>query len=154
MTDAALPSDPREITLKRLDGQADWYSARSKRAQRLYKWMKAIEIIAAALIPFLTGRTFIHRDLAIGGLGVLITILEGILQLNQYQRIWTTYRATSEALTHEKFLFLAQAGSYGSAGEKAAALLAERIEGIMSQENTKWVSLQSQQNQKPDEPGH
>jgi hypothetical protein len=154
MADAAQPTDPKEITLARLDDQADWYSAKSKRAQRLYKWMKAVEIIAAALIPFLTGRSFVHKDLAVGGLGVLITILEGILQLNQYQRIWTTYRATSEALTHEKFLFLAQAGSYGSAGEKAPALLAERIEGIMSQENTKWVSLQSQQNQKPDEAGH
>jgi len=154
MIDAASPTDPREITLKRLDGQADWYSTRSKRAQRLYKWMKAIEIIAAALIPFLTGRTFIHKDLAIGGLGVLITILEGILQLNQYQRIWAVYRATSEALTHEKYLYLAKAGSYAVADTDAARLLAERIEAIMSQENTKWVSLQSQQNQKTDEAGH
>jgi len=154
MTEPASPTDPRAITLARLDNQTEWYGRRSKRAQRLYKWIKAIEIIAAALIPFLTGRTFDHKDVVVGGLGVLITILEGILQVNQYQRIWTTYRATSEALTHEKFLFLALAGPYGVAGVNPPVLLAERIEGLMSQENTKWVSLQSQQNQKTDEAGH
>ena len=133
-----------KITLDRLDDQARWYGRKSKRAQRIYKSFKTIEIIAAALIPFLTGRTFEPKDLVIGGLGVLITILEGILQLNQYQQIWATYRATSEALTHEKFLFLAVAGPYSAAGVNSPMLLAERIEALMSQENTKWVSLQQQ----------
>ena len=142
LSDASAVTPPQDITLARLDDQAQWYGGKSKRAQRLYKWIKWIEIAAAALIPFLAGRTFGHKDGVIGGLGVLITILEGTLQLNQYQQIWTTYRATSEALTHEKFLFLALAGPYAAAGVNPPVLLAERIEAIMSQENTKWVSLQ------------
>ena len=146
---ATPPATKEGITLARLDDQAKWYSSRSKRAQRLYKWMKAIEIVAAALIPFLTGRKFEYHDGVIGGLGVLITILEGILQLNQYQQIWTTYRATSEALTHEKFLFLALAGPYAATGVNPPVLLAERIEAIMSQENTKWVTLQEQSPKAP-----
>jgi Protein of unknown function (DUF4231) len=153
MTNGGTATNSNEITLARLDDQARWYGRRSKRAQRLYKWIKAIEIIAAALIPFITGRTFNHKDVVVGGLGVLITILEGILQVNQYQRIWTTYRATSEALTHEKFLFLALAGPYGVAGVNPPVLLAERIEGIMSQENTKWVSLQEQSGKRSDTSG-
>ena len=92
----------------------------------------------------LTGLKFKYFELVVGGLGVLITILEGVLQLNQYQQVWTTYRATSEALTHEKYLFLALAGPYAAAGVNPPVLLAERIEAIMSQENTKWVSLQQQ----------
>ena len=64
-------------------------------------------MVAAALIPFFSGLKFPHFAFVVGVLGVLITILEGILQLNQYQQIWTMYRATSEALTHEKYLFLA-----------------------------------------------
>ena len=143
-SDASAATTPEGITLARLDNQALWYGGRSKRAQRLYKWTKAIVIAAAALIPFLTGRTFQHKEALIGGLGVLITILEGILQLNQYQQIWMTYRATSEALTHEKFLFLAQAGPYAAEGVNRPVLLAERIEALMSQENTRWVSLQEQ----------
>ena len=80
----------------------------------------------------------------------MITILEGILQLNQYQQIWTMYRATSEALTHEKYLFLAIAGPYAAAGVNPPVLLAERIETIMSQENTKWVSVQDQSGKSKD----
>jgi hypothetical protein len=149
MTDATTATDSREITLARLEDQAKWYGAKSKRAQRIYKSFKVVEIAAAALIPFLTGRKFEYHDGVIGGLGVLITILEGILQLNQYQQIWTMYRATSEALTHEKYLFLALAGPYAGAGAgvNPPILLAERIEAVMSQENTKWTLVQ-QQNQK------
>ena len=154
MLEPAPSASPKDITLDRLEDQAKWYGRKSKRAQRLYKSIKIVEIVAAALIPLLTGRAFSHHDAVIGGLGVLITILEGILQLNQYQRIWAVYRATSEALTHEKYLYLAKAGSYAVAEADASRLLAERIEAIMSQENTKWVSLQSQQNQKTDEAGH
>jgi hypothetical protein len=144
MVEPVPAASPKDVTLDRLEDQAKWYGRRSKRAQRLYKCIKIVEIVAAALIPFLTGRAFSHHDAVIGGLGVLITILEGVLQLNQYQQIWTTYRATAEALTHEKYLFLAVAGPYAAASVNPPVLLAERIEAIMSQENTKWVSLQEQ----------
>ena len=142
MADGTGAASPTGLTLGRLEEQTKWYSARSKRAQRLYKWIKGVEIVAAALIPFFTGLKFKHFDLVVGSLGVMITILEGILQLNQYQQIWTMYRATSEALTHEKYLFLALAGPYSAPGANPPVLLAERIETIMSQENTKWVSVQ------------
>ena len=154
----AMPDEPEktpeQITLERLKDQAGWYSRKSKRAQRIYKTVKVIEIVAAALIPFFTGLKFKHFELVVGCLGVMITIFEGILQLNQYQQIWTMYRATSEALTHEQYLYLAKAGAYAADGVKPAVLLAERIETIMSQENTKWVSVQKQHSQKPDEAAH
>ena len=143
MTDAP-ETPPETITLDRLEDQASWYSRKSKRAQRLYKTIKVIEIVAAALIPFFTGLKFKHFELVVGSLGVMITIFEGILQLNQYQQIWTMYRATSEALTHEQYLYLAKAGPYAAEGVYPPVLLAERIEMIMSQENTKWVSVQEQ----------
>jgi len=149
MADAITTTSSNDLTLARLEDQAGWYGRRSKRAQRLYKWIKGVEIVAAALIPFFTGLKFKHFELVVGSLGVMITVLEGILQLNQYQQIWTMYRATAEALTHEKFLFLALAGSYADAANPHA-LLAERIETIMSQENTKWVSVQEQSGKSKD----
>jgi hypothetical protein len=69
--------------------------------------------------------------------------------LNQFQASWIAYRSTCEALKHEKFLYLAQAGPYES-NEKAIALLAERIEGLVSQEHAKWVSAQREAEKKPD----
>ncbi len=67
-------------------------------------------------------------------------------QLNQYQQNWIAYRSTCEALKHEKYLYLAEAGPYGNAEnrEKRIAVLADRIEGLISQEHAKWVSAQEQ----------
>jgi len=79
-------------------------------------------------------------------LGLLVLIIEAVQQLNQDQQNWISYRSTCEALKHEKYLYLAVAGPYGNAEnrEKRTALLADRIEGLISQEHAKWVSAQEQ----------
>lgn len=150
--------DKSDPIIDRLEDQINWYDAKSGKYQRIYKRIKVVEIIAAALIPFLAALhisdsspqpfAVAHIPMTIGTitalLGVLITVLEGILQLNQYQQTWVTYRATCEALKHEKFTYLGKAGVYAAATDPRA-LLAERIETIGSQENSKWASLQQPQ---------
>lgn len=101
------------------------------------------EILAAAIIPFLAGISLPYDKLIIAGLGVLITILEGFLHLNQYQQLWGTYRGTCEALKHEKYVYLAKAGPYAGAADPHA-LLAERVESLVSQEHAQWNSFQQQ----------
>lgn len=135
---AALDQDP---TMARLEDQIQWYDRKSRSAQHIFKRTKVVEIFCAALIPLLAGHTFPYSNLVIGILGVLITILEGLLHLNQYQQLWTTYRSTCEALKHEKFVYLAKAGPYASAPDPRA-LLAERIESLVSQEHAQWSSIQ------------
>jgi hypothetical protein len=127
----------------RLDEQIDWYDRKSRHAQRWFKRIKVTEILAAAIIPFLAGITLPCDKLIIAGLGVLITILEGFLHLNQYQQLWGTYRSTCEALKHEKYVYLAKAGPYSTATD-AHAMLAERLESLVSQEHAQWNSFQQQ----------
>ena len=133
---------------KRLEDQLAWYSQKSRAARRAFKRIKMVEIVSAALIPFLTGRSWPYEHFVIGGLGVLITVLEGILHLNQYQENWTNYRNTAESLKHEKFMFLAKAGPYANVADPRTAL-AERVEALISQENSQWVAaaLKSTQSQ-------
>jgi hypothetical protein len=138
--------------IARIEEQINWYDGKSSKCQKSYKRIKIVEIFSAALIPFLSALHISgdssHLPITIGTitalLGVLITILEGVLQLQQYQQIWVTYRATCEALKHEKFTYLAGAGVYATAASPRA-LLTERAETIGSQENTKWASLQQPQ---------
>ena len=127
--------------MQRLEDQIRWYDSRSMKDQRYFKVMKIIVILAAALIPFLSGKPFPYSHWIIGGLGILIAVLEGLQQLNQYQANWINYRSTCEALKHEKFLFLAKAGAYTAAADPRV-LLAERIESLVSQEHAKWASGQ------------
>jgi hypothetical protein len=128
--------DPVE---KRLADQLAWYSQKSRAARRAFKRIKVVEIISAALIPFFTGQTWPYVNYMIGGLGVLITVLEGVLHLNQYQENWTNYRNTAESLKHEKFLFLAKAGPYANIADVKIEL-AQRVEALISQENSQWVA--------------
>jgi hypothetical protein len=139
-TDLLPVSDP---VYARLEDQIDWYDRKSRAAQRTFKRIKVAEILAAAIIPFLAGITFPHDKLVIAGLGVMITILEGFLHLNQYQQLWGTYRSTCEALKHEKYVYVAKAGPYAGAND-AHATLAERVESLVSQEHAQWNSFQQQ----------
>jgi hypothetical protein len=135
MTDLST-DDPIQ---KRLEDQLAWYSQKSRAARRAFKRIKVVEIISAALIPFFTGQTWPYVNYMIGALGVLITVLEGILHLNEYQQNWSEYRNTAESLKHEKFLFLAKAGPYAGAADPRS-MLAERVEALISQENSQWVA--------------
>lgn len=134
-------------TMERLEDQIAWYDRKSRYNQRLYKLIKVIEIVTAALIPLIAGLKLPHALGFTAGLGVLITVLEGLLHLNQYQLNWTTFRSTCEALKHEKFVYLAHGSPYGSDGGPHA-LLAERIESLVSQEHAKWAAAQQPETKK------
>lgn len=127
--------------MARLEDQIAWYDRKSRTSQRWYKWLKVVSLISAALVPAFSFTAF--GRLSAAGLGVVIVVVEGLQQLNQFQANWIGYRATCESLRHEKYLFLANAGPYG-ASEKPRALLAERVEALVSQEHAKWISSQEQ----------
>src|SRR6516165_6292533 len=102
MSAAAVSGVGVDVIMQRLEDQISWYSTKSKDAHGTYKRLKTIEIIAAALIPFVAGLHFPYVAMIAGGLGVLVTLIEGVIHLNQYQQNWTSYRATAEGLKHEK----------------------------------------------------
>jgi hypothetical protein len=138
-------SDP---IMERLEDQLAWYDRKSMVNQRMYRRIKVLEIVAAATIPFLASLGLPHIIIVTGGLGVLITVLEGLLHLNQYQQNWINYRSTCEALKHEKYTFLGKASPYANVSDPHA-LLAERIESLVSQEHAKWAATQQQEPAKP-----
>lgn len=134
-------ADDGDPTFGRLEDQISWYDAKSGLSQRRFKWLKAAQMVSASAIPVLAA---VEASAWIAaGLGALIVVLEGFQQLNQYQQNWITYRSTCEALKHEKYLFLASAGPYAGA-VAPRLLLAERIEGLISQEHAKWTSAREE----------
>lgn len=141
--------DISKETLDRLEDQVNWYDKKSASAQIGYKVCRGIVLVSAALIP-------LSVNLSIGSmvaacLGALIVVVEGFQQLNQYHQNWMNYRSTCEALRHEKFLSMANAGPYVAA-DNLNAMLAERIEALISQENSKWVSTRQGVGKKPSSP--
>jgi hypothetical protein len=133
-----------DVTLDRLQDQIEWYDAGSGKNQRMFKRLKIATIVAAAMVPLCAALS--RLSWAAGGLGVVIVVVEGLQQLNQYHANWIAYRSTCEALKHEKFLYLAKAGPYSTSD--AHALLAERLESLVSQEHAKWASGQERTEKK------
>ncbi|MGK2939699.1 MAG: DUF4231 domain-containing protein [Solirubrobacteraceae bacterium] len=107
---------PEGAAWQRLLDQLGWYERKSAHAKRWFHRLKVVQIV--------------------------IVVLEGLQSLFQFQQNWMTYRATAEALKHEQFLYLAGAGPYTGAGQPGA-LLAERVEGLVSQEHATWTQAQS-----------
>lgn len=137
---------PDDVTLERLEDQIRWYDRKSADNQRRYKALKALQLLAAAAIP-VVATIDLHAAVA-AALGALVVVVEGFVQLNQYQQNYISYRSTCEALKHEKYLFLAHAGPYAGASDGGVPLLADRIEGLISQEHAKWVSAREESGQK------
>jgi hypothetical protein len=120
-----------------LDDQTRWYDRSSITALRRYKLLKGFQLIAAAALP-VTAPFDVHAAVP-AAIGALIIVVEGFQQLNQYQQNGISYRSTCEALRHEKHLYLAGAGPYVDSMNRTV-VLADRIEGLISQEHAKWVS--------------
>jgi hypothetical protein len=125
----------------RLEDQIEWYDRKSRTSQRRFKLLKGAQLAAAAALP-VTAPFAVHAAIP-AALGAAIIVLEGFQQLNQYQQNWSAYRSTCEALKHEKYLYLGEAGPYANV-EGRTSLLADRIEGLISQEHAKWVSAREE----------
>jgi len=132
----AVPAGTQDPTWDRLEDQIGWYSRKSRENQHFYKWLKLLEIAVAASLPVVAA---VHSPVWVtGGLAAVIVLLEGAQHVYQFQEHWITYRSTAEALKHERYLYLAQAGPY--AGDDRHQQLAERLEGLISQEHAKWTA--------------
>lgn len=142
----AEPNHPDSPAWARLQEQISWYDEKSRVCQQRFRLLKVLQIVTAAAIPVAVVAS--AADWLVAAAGALIVVLEGLQQLEQYQQNWTTYRSTCEQLKHEQFLYLAGAGPYRDAADRDL-LLAEHVEGLVSQEHASWVSSRKDADQKP-----
>lgn len=120
---------------ERLEDQLGWYDRKSVACQRSYKRVKLAQLIVGAAVPVAAG---IELPAAVTAtLAAFVVVAEGAQQLYQWQTNWVLYRSTAETLKHEKYLYLAAAGPYS--GDDRHRVLAERLEGLVSQEHAKWT---------------
>ena len=133
-----------EYFKNRLDDQIDWYDMKSSKNQKYYKLFQLTLIFSAAAIPLLSG--YLREDgttpflpYIIGVLGFMVAIITGVLSLYKFQENWTTYRTTCESLRHEKYLYLTKTDPY--AGKNAFNMLVQRVELLISQENSSWAKI-------------
>ncbi|MGH3797123.1 MAG: DUF4231 domain-containing protein [Pseudonocardiaceae bacterium] len=137
------PDGTADPTWARLEDQLGWYDRKSVAAQQAYKRVKLVQLVIGASVPVVAALQVQAAITAV--LASIVVIAEGAQQLYQWQTNWVLYRATAEALRHEKYLYLAAAGPYSA--EDRQRILAERLEGLVSQEHAKWTEGRHQEAQ-------
>ncbi len=131
-TGARAPTGP---AWERLTEQLAWYDSRASSCQGAYRACKVATLIVAAVVPVVAALQV--QPAVTASLAAVVVVLEGVQQLYQWHTNWVLYRSTAESLKHERHLYLAAAGPY--AGKDRDRVLAERVEGMVSQEHAKWT---------------
>ena len=128
-----------EYMQERLEGQIKWYSRQSSRNQAWYKSLRLMEIVCAALIPFLSGlgEKVPAGAWIIGTLGALIAISAAAGSLFNFHENWIQYRSTAERLKHERLLFLTGTKPYDDRDRFDE--LVQRVEALISKETSSWA---------------
>ena len=134
-----------EYTTNRLQEQIDWYERSSGFNNNIFKILRIMEIVAAALIPFLSG-LLIGSDnykqtivILVGVLGLIVTISSSLISLGRHQEKWIEYRKMAEALKREKFLFDTQVAPYDI--ENRFSLFVQTVEMLIAKENENWSQI-------------
>lgn len=145
---------------QRLDNQIEWYEKKSAYNKLRFRICQIIIIVASAIIPLinlgfpLTNPSNAYQALGITAiLGGVITIVTALSQMDTYFETWVLYRTTVEALKKERFLYINNAADYFTLSSQEAKdkLLVERIEEMLSSENSKFLSLQQHARQQSEQ---
>ena len=143
---------------ERLDEQISWYGKKSAYNKLRFRICQLIIIVASAVIPIINLGIPLTEGDPIQALGItailggVITIVTALSQMDAYFETWVLYRTTGEALKRERFLYINNAADYsGLAGEEKKKLLVERVEAILSSENSKFLSLQQNARQQSEQ---
>jgi len=131
-------------SLEEISNRSKWYDRKATAKRTTYVRLKGFQLVLAASIPVISvAHTGEWQRWASACLAALIGIVEGFLQLGQYQQNWLLYRGTSEALKREELLHNAGVGPYAGAANKDD-LYVERCDAVMSGESSQWMVAQQQ----------
>ena len=132
--------------------QIDWYDKKSIANQKRYKRYQGWLIILASLTPifvmidkYFKEQTFLVWLPVVSS--VLVAIFTALLKTFKYQENWLNYRTTCETLRKEIHFYNAGIGDYADT-ENKEALFVERVENMISRENTLWLSTSKEHERK------
>jgi len=145
-----LPQNISSYIKERLDDQILWYEKKSASNKLRFRITQVIIIIASAIIPIINlavpAENTQNALFTTAILGTIVTIVAAFSQMEKYFETWILYRTTVETLKREKFLYMNDAADYSNLGDtEKNKLLIERVEVLLSSENSNFFALQQQQ---------
>jgi len=134
-----MDKDQFEDYLKsRYRKETNWYDKRAiwnHRAYQIFQWAAIVLSASTAVLVVIGDGPLKWFAVAVA---VLVAISTAALKTFKYQENWISYRTTCETLRKEFHYYEASIHGYEDAEDKEA-LFVDRVESLISRENTLWV---------------
>ena len=125
---------------ERYNDQVKWYGKKSSFYKRYYQSCQWVAIVTSTSIPVLVVSISGDYKWFTAGLSVILAIVTNALKTFKIQENWLNYRTIAETLKKEKRYYDATADEYAGV-ENREQRFVERVEAIISMENTLWMAL-------------
>lgn len=123
--------------------QIDWYSKRASSNKKWYQGFQWGVIVLSAAAPAMIASISETYQWITISISIVLAIGTSVLKTFNFQENWVNYRTVSETLKKEMYFYDAGIGDY-AASEDAEALFVERVESILSGENSLWATTHKQ----------
>jgi ABC-type multidrug transport system fused ATPase/permease subunit len=125
----------------RYQGQKKWYASKARLNKKKYFLLQWTVIVLAAVTPILVvSFTSSNTRWITVLISAFVAVGTAALKTFQYQEKWINYRTTAEMLKKEEYFYMASVGDYQKS-QNRKRLFVERVESIISNENTSWFTL-------------
>jgi hypothetical protein len=131
----------------RFEPERKWYSAKARFNKKWMNTLNVLVILTGAVTPILAALQFTLSTVVTSG---VTTIGLSLLRFFKFDELWLNYRSTSEMLKKEEQHFRTLTGPYAEAAEPGK-LFVERIEALISKEQTIWLTSMQEARKKRDE---
>jgi|WetSurMetagenome_2_1015567.scaffolds.fasta_scaffold858746_1 hypothetical protein len=121
-----------------------WYNQKALKYKILFYSFQIAVIVTSALTPILA---ILELKWITAIIAAIVAILTSLLQFLKLQENWINYRTTCETLRKEEYYFNASLSDYKEVKNKEE-LFVERVEALISRENTLWLSVSSKSDEK------
>lgn len=121
----------------RYENQVQWYDGRSALYKRCYHCFQWATIILSSALPASIMLIPDDDKIYVVALSVILAIATSAMKSFKFQENWISYRTIAESLRKEVHYYNAGANGY-SISENKEQLFVERVEALISRENTLW----------------
>lgn len=130
---------------ERYHSQIDWYDNNSLKNKKIYEKLQFGLIIFSASTPvFIAIQMYPSTHSWLKWIpiftSVIVAILASVIKTFKFQENWLNYRTICETLKKELYFFEANIGDYKDV-ETKEALFVEKVENLISRENTLWINI-------------
>lgn len=131
-----LSEDELYYIENRLLPQIKWYNDKAERMQKNYKILSIVSFSLSAFIPFvvLFNETFLIKIIT-SLIGVTISIINYIINIQEYRDLWLKYRSGCEILKSQLHIYL-------SSNQKDKEQFIKHCERFFVDEFTSWYNSQ------------